>query len=360
MERVHRVFACAGVAVAAASCVAAPSQTTLPSGWSWQPMGLGMYDTGTQGTARGGTDGQLNPPYTDTSFGVMNESGTPWFTGTDLSAQQYVQRQLFGNLGTAGASGRFFNAGYGGTNPGENFPSSAAESRSIGLNHWNNPFPDAGGVASLGQVVYVPVSATLSLGSGWGADEMLLTVIGGNSGGTSQFFVDATLTSTFGTSAFGGIISSGNEIRVNAVSEVNDAGSGGNYDVSWGYGVAFGGVNQFRVGALDAVFEEGVFVADPGQGIDANSVGYGFTKSYDVLSALVEDGSAFTVDFASTAELVNLVRDFGEADVRASMGPGMEGTARLVVEWQAFVAVPAPGSVVVFGLGMVAASRRRR
>lgn len=360
MNTVRLLMACAGVASLGAGAWAAPSNTTLPSGWSWLPVGSGMYDTGTQGTPRGGTDGQQNPPFTDTSFGVMNEPGTPWFTGTDLSAQQYIQRQIFGNLGTAGASGRFFNNGYAGTNPGENFPSFAAESRSVTLNHWNNPFPDAGGVAALGQIVYVPVSATLHLGSGWGGDEMLLTVIGGNSGGTSQFFVDATLTSSFNTSAFGGIISSGNEIRVNAVTEVNDAGSGNTYDVSWGYGVAFGGINQFRVGALDGVFVEGNYVTDPGQGIDANSVGYGFLKTYNVLGALVEDGSAFNIDFSSTAELINLVRDFGNADVRASMGPGMEGVARLVVEWQAFQAIPAPGAGALLALGMIVGTRRRR
>jgi hypothetical protein len=364
MRSLAIVSVVAWCALAGSAQAAGPVNTTLPGGWSWSPIGGGSYDTGLVGTPRGGFNTQTSPPYQDTSFGVMNEVGTPWYTGTDLSAQQYVQRQRFGNFGTSsppGPSGaRYYNFGYQSTTPGSNFPSTANEQRAATLSHWNNPFPDAGGVASLGQVVYVPVSATLTTGLGWGADEMLLKIIGGNSGQRSQFFVDGTLDAGFTTSAFGGIASSGNTIRVNAVVQANDAGSG-NYDVAWGYGASNPSqVTVSRVGSIDAVFVNGQFVQDPTQGIPANSVGYGFSRNYDVLSALVQTGGTFNVNFTAAANINNLVRDSGNADARAQMGPGLEGNARLVVEWQAFRAVPTPGSAALLALAGLGALRRRR
>jgi hypothetical protein len=352
------------VVAMAGSAFAAPVNTTLPGGWSWQPLAGGTYDTGLVGTPRGGFNTQVSPPFQDTSFGVMNEVGTPWFTGSDLSAQQYVQRQVFGNFGTSsppGPSGaRFYNFGYQSTAAGSNFPRTAAEQRGVGLNHWNNPFPDAGGVASLNQIVYVPVAATLTVGLGWGADEMLLKIIGGTSGQRSQFFVDGTLGASFTTTAFGGIASTGNTIRVNAVVQANDAGAG-NYDVAWGYGASNAAqVSLSRVGSIDAVFVNGQFVQDPGQGIPTNSVGYAFTRNFNVLGSLTQTGGLFNIQFDASANINNLVRDSGNADARAQMGPGYEGNARLVVEWAAFQAVPTPGTVALIGLAGLVAGRRRR
>jgi hypothetical protein len=351
---------CAGLSSVA---LAVPTNTTLPGGWSWAPLAGGSF-TSSGATARGGANGQTTGPFTDTSFGVMDESGTPWFTGNDLSAQQYVQRQAFGNFGTGsppGPSGaRFFNPGYQGTGFGSNFPRTASEQRGVTLNHWNNAFPDAGGVATLNQIVYVPVAATLSVGLGWGGDEMLLRIIGGTSGARSQFFVDATLSAGFSSSAFGGINSTGNSIRVNAIVQANDGGSG-SYDVAWGYGASNASqVNVSRSGGIDAVFVNGQFVQDPSQGVGPNSVGYGFTNNYNVLSALVQSGGTFNLDFASNADINNLVRNSGNADARASMGPGFEGNATLTVEWAAFQAIPTPGSMALLGLGGLLAARRRR
>jgi hypothetical protein len=355
---------CGGAVILASVAGAQPTNTTLPGGWSWQSIPGGVYDTGLQGTKRGGFNGQAVGPFNDTSFGVMDETGTPWFDGSDLSAQQYVQRQVFGNFGTGSPPGpagaRFYNFGYQGTTPGSNFPRTGAEQRSVSLNHWNNAFPDAGGVATFGQVVYVPVSATLTSGIGWGADEMLMKFIGGTSGQRSKFFVDATLNASFTSAAFGGINSTGNSIRVNAIVEANNAGPG-NYDVAWGYGASNAAqVSLSRSGGIDAVFVEGQFVADPSQGIPANSVGYAFSKNYNVLSSLVQNGSSFSLTYDANADINNLVRDFGTADARASMGPGFEGTARLVVEWQAFRAIPTPGGVALAMGGLVLAARRRR
>lgn len=358
------LIALSAVAIAAGTAVAVPTNTTLPMGFSWQPAPGGVYDTGLAGTPRGGFNTQANPPFQDTSFGVMNEPGTPWFTGGDLSAQQYVQRQVFGNFGTAvppaPAGFRYYNFGYGGTMDGRNFPRTANEARGISLNHWNNPFPDAGGVATLGQVVYVPVAATLTAGLGWGGDEMLLRIIGGVSGQRSQFFVDATLEAAMSTTAFGGLALNNNRIRVNAVVQANDGGPG-SYDVAWGYGATNAPqVTVNRVDNLDGVFVNNAFVQNPGQGIPANSVGHGFSRDFDVLANLVQTGGSFNLGFTSSADINNLVRDFGDADARAQIGPGFEGTARLVVRWEAFVAIPTPGSAALLALGGLVASRRKR
>jgi hypothetical protein len=359
------VAACAAsLLVCAAS--AQPINTTLPGGWSWNPLPSqnGTFNTGLLQTARGGFDGQTSGPYNDTSFGVMNEGGTPWFTGNDLSAQQYVQRQVFGNFGTSsppGPSGaRYFNGGNQGTTPGSNFPRSTVERRSVTGNNWNNPNPDSGGVATLNQIVYVPVSARLTVGQGFGADEMLLRIIGGTSGARSQFFVDGTINSSFLTSSFGGLTSTGNSIRVNAVVGANNAGSG-SYDTAWGFGATNNpDVTVNRVDSIDAVFVNNAFVQNPGQGLGANSVGYSFSQDFNVLSVLNQTGSAFSFDFAATADINNLVRDSGNADARAQMGPGMSGSVQLIVEWQAFQAVPTPGAAALLAASLLASGRRRQ
>ncbi|MBY0311336.1 MAG: hypothetical protein K2W85_04650 [Phycisphaerales bacterium] len=350
----------------ASSAFGAPVNTTLPGGWSWQPLAGGTYDTGLQGTPRGGFNTQANPPFQDTSYGVMNESGTPWFTGGDLTAQQYTQTQLFGNFGTGsppGPSGaRFYNFGYQSTAAGSNFPSTAAERRSVNVNHWNNPFPDAGGVASLNQVVYVPVSASLTVGQGFGADEMQILAIGGGNGQTSRFRADANIRSSWNTSAFGGLVNNNNVVNVNGITTVNDPGSAfGFYNVPWGFGspLANGQVDLFRAGSSGFVLDQGVNIGGPGQGIPVNSVGVGLSDTYNVLSSILQNGSSFSITFDSSAEIF-LSREFGNADARASMGPGMEGNVRLVVEWQAFRAVPTPGAAMLLGLGGLVAGRRRR
>lgn len=358
----------APVSVLALACVASatPVNTTLPGGWSWQPIPGGSYDTGVLGTPRGGFNTQANPPFQDTSYGVMNEAGTPWFTGGDLSAQQYTQTQLFGNFGTGsppGPSGaRFFNFGYQSTAAGSNFPSTAAERRSVNVNHWNNPFPDAGGVAGFNQVVYVPVSASLTVGQGFGADEMQILAIGGGNGQTSRFRADANIRSSWTTAAFGGLVNNNNVINVNGTTTVNDPGSAfGFYNVPWGFGspLAGGQIDLFRSNGGGFVLDQGVNIGGPGQGIPVNSVGVGLSDTYDVLSSIQQNGSSFSVTFDSSAEIF-LSRQFGNADARASMGPGVEGNVRLVIEWRAFQAVPAPGAAMLLGLGGLLAARRRR
>ncbi len=370
-----RAAALSAVAIAA-SAFAVPTNTTLPGGWTWQPTGTGAFDTGLVGTPRGGGNGQTLPPFGDTSFGVMNEPGTPWFTGGDLSSQQYIQLQQFGNFGTGSPPGpagfRHYNFGYTGpngptlagpqpTSAGANFPRTAGEARSVTLNQWNNTAPDAGGVAGFGQVVRVPVAATLTVGLGWGGDEMIVKAIGGNAAQQSRFRVDANIDAAFSTSAFGGISSTGNRINVNGITTFFDPASLGNYDMPWGFnngGLAAGQISLTR-GSADAVFVEGQFVQDPGAGITPNSVGYSFSRNYDVLAAISQTGAAFSVDFTAAAELF-LSREFGNADARAQLGPGMEGNVRLVVQWAEFRAVPAPSGAALLALGGLLAARRRR
>lgn len=376
MTRVKSGSCCAvaGLMILAGTAVAQPTNTTLPGGWTWQSLGGGSYDTGTVGTAKGGGNGQAVGPFTDTSYGVMNEPGTPWFTGADVSSQQYIQRQAIGNFGTGSPPGpagfRFYNFGYGGqpgptfTSPataaGSNFPATGREQRGVTLNQWNNTAPDAGGIASFGQIVRVPVAATLTVGLGWGGDEMLLKAIGGSAGGLSEFRVDANIDASWATSSFGGLSSVGNRINVNGITRFNNPAALGNYDMPWGFNapLAAGQVSLTR-GFQDFVQVEGVIVGDPGAGITPNSVGHGFTKSFNVLGSILQNGAAFNIDFASAAELF-ITRNFGDADARAQMGPGFEGNVRLVVEYAEFRAVPTPAAAGLLGLGGLLATRRRR
>lgn len=365
----------AGLLALAGVAVAVPTNTTLPGGWSWQPLAGGSYDTGLVGTAQGGGNGQTTGPFNDTSYGVMNEPGTPWFTGNDLTSQQYIQRQAFGNFGTGSPPGpagfRYYNFGYGGqpgptfTSPataaGTNFPATGREQRGVTVNQWNNTAPDAGGVASFGQIVRVPIAATLSVGLGWGGDDMLLKAIGGPAGGVSEFRIDANIDAAWNTSAFGGLSSAGNRINVNGIARFNNPGPAiGNFDMPWGFGVplAAGQISLTR-GFQDFVQVEGVQIGDPGQGLTPNSVGYAFTKNFNVLAAISQDGSPFSVDFASAAELF-ISRLAGVADARAQMGPGFEGNVRLVVQYAEFRAVPTPAAACLLGLGGLVAARRRR
>ncbi len=372
MASIRSVISALAVLAITGSAFAVPTNTTLPGGWSWQPIAGGSYNTGLVGTPRGGGNGQVAPPYTDTSFGIMNEPGAPWANGTDLSAQQYVQRQLFGNFGTNGAPGtRYFNFGGGGlagptftapgTAAGTNFSATTAERRNVTLNQWTNTNPDAGGIASLNQVVYVPVAATLTVGLGWGGDEMILRAIGGNNGGQTEVRIDANIDASFNTTAFGAISSTGNRINVNGITRFNDPGSLGNYDMPWGFGTALAaGQISLTRGFQDFVSVEGVTVGDPGQGATPNSVGYGFTNNYNVLSSILQNGSAFSVNFNAAAELFISRTAGGNADARAQLGPGFEGNVQLVVTYEAFRAVPTPGAASLLALGGLAAMRRRR
>lgn len=354
--------------------LAAPINTVLGPGLSWQNLGAASYDTGLLRTERGGTNGQTVGPFTDTSFGVMNEVGAPWFTGNDLSAQQYVQRQIFGNFGTSSPPGppgfRYFNFGYTGpagptlppsgpTSFASNFPFTAAERRTVTGNHWNNPFPDIVQTATFGQLVYVPVSATLTVTLGWGGDEALLKIIGGVSGRRSRFRIDSNIDASYATLAFGGLSQTGNRINFNAITEVFDAGPG-DYDVPYGYGVSLsGGQSLIRDTNSDFVLHRGVNVGDPSVGLTPNSVGTSFTDVYNVLGTILQDGSAFSITFNASAELF-ISRLVGDADARANLGPGMEGELRLVVNYEIFRAIPEPAALGVLAPGLALGLRRRR
>jgi len=351
------------VMVCAGSALAQPTSTTLPGGWSWQPIAGGSYDTGTVGTGRGGFDGQTNGPFNDTSFGIMDEQSTPWFDGSDQSSQQYVQAQVFGNFGTSsppGPSGtRFFNFGGNGTNAGQNFSSTTTERRTASINNWNNAFPDAGGVAALNQVVYVPISASLIVGQGFGADEMLLLAIGGGANQTSRFQITSSINSQWTTLGFGGLSNVNNGILVGSEVTVFDPAGLGNYNVAYGFGANNAGNGLISLNNFGTVRDEGTVIGNAGQGIPQNSVGVGLSDTYNVLASLLQNGSASLFTFDASAG-VSISRSFGNADARASMGPGFEGNVRLVVQYAAFQAVPTPGAAALLGLGGLMAARRRR
>jgi hypothetical protein len=326
------------LAVISASAAAQPVNTTLPPGWTWQAAGTGTYDTGLLGTKKGGFNGQTTPPFNDTSFGVMDETGAPWFDGSDLSAQQYVQKQIFGNFGTSsppGPSGfRFYNFGYQMTAAGSNFPDLAVESRAVTVNHWSNPLPDAGGVATAGQVVNVPTAATFTGGIGFGADELLIKAIGGINANTTRVRASLVVFTDWST-PFASIINSDNSVIHTAETSFNDPGAAfGSYDLPYGYGVGLG-PGQINITRTGQVIDQSLNVGTPGQGTATNSVGVGFVDSYNVLPAILQDGSSFVVTYNGRA-IPSISRIFGNADARISAGPGLEGNARLVVEWQAW------------------------
>lgn len=377
--------ALAGVSTA----VAQPTNTTLPPGGSWVASGTGTYSTGTLNTETGGSPGQTAPPYFDTSFGVMDEPQTPWFTGNDLSAQQFIQKQVFGDLGAAAPSPapwgfagpppagdsqqRFYNYGYGGTTAGSNFPMGITEQRSLTVPHWNNPSPDAGGVGSAGQVVCIPVSAKITIGMGWGGDEMFLDIIGGDSGQQSNFMISTDIDAAYtinGTGAYTG--SANGEILYNADIQNNDAGPGGAYQAgSWGLnngGTA--GAIGFNTGG--SMTWNGTTVTPVSGGIPANSIGTaisevtGMDDMYTLTAAdVVDTGGSFSVDFDGAAMITSIVRNFGNADARASLGPGMAGTVTYEVQYEHWTieVVPEPSAISLLLVAMMPAVtflRRRR
>ena len=364
--------------------IAQPSSSTVSNG-EWTNVGTGLYDTGVLTTDAGGIAGQTSGPYFDTSFGVMNEAGTPWFTGNDLLAQQYVQQQAFGNLGSASPSpnpwghagppavgdpaARHYNYGYGGTTAGSNFPTIAAEKRSITVNHWNNTNPDSVIMAAIGQQVYIPASATLEIDMGWGGDEMLFDMIGGLSGPQSKFRATVDQNASYdinGTGSYTGGASG--EIIYSASMQDFDAGPGNAYRSGrWGLGPSS---DAFDTSGSRTW--EGTTLSTVTQGIPPNSIGTAIseiTGAADVInltsSNIIENGGTFSIDFESTAELISFVREFGEADGRVSFGPGMQGSISYRVNYDIWevtpTAVPEPGSAAILvGLAMFVAQRRRR
>lgn len=371
----------AAFAFCPALAVAQPTNTSAASGGIWTNVGTGIYNTGQVTTETGGIPGQTAAPYFDTSFGVMNETGTAWFTGNDLSAQQFIQSQVFGDLGSAApspapfglgappASGdpnaRFYNYGYGGTTAGSNFPGTATEQRSVSVNHWTNTNPDAGGTAAIGQQVFVPTSAKISIELGWGGDEMFFDVIGGNSGDQSKFTATIDQLASYTINGIGAYTGSASgDLSYTASMQNNDAGPGGAYQAGqWGIGGTAFDISGTRTW-------NGTTLGTPTQGIPANSIGTAIsevTGMVDMVSIspidVIENGGILSVDFDSTATLTSFLRDFGNADGRVSYGPGMQGSLTYEVTydvWEVSSVVPEPSSVTIFAFGGLALISRRR
>ena len=346
---------------------AQPVNTTLPAGWSWVNLGNASYDTGNLTTDSGGVPGQTSPPYSDTSFGIMNEPSTPWFTGNDLSSQQFIQLQDFGDLGAASPSPapwgfasappagdsqqRFYNYGYQGTIAGSNFPAAATEQRTISVPHWNNANPDAGGVAVGSQEVWIPVSAKISVDVGWGGDEMYFDMIGGGSGPETQYKVTVdhdTSYSITGAGAYTG--GSSGEIVYTASVQNLDAGPGAYQAANWGQGPTSNAFDVSGMMSWDTTTGSPVT-----QGIPENSIGTSIfdltgMREMTIISSMdvIDNGGTFDVVFDSTATLLNILRVSGIADGRFSYGPGMFGQVQYTVEYERYLAmVPEPGGLVL-------------
>lgn len=391
-----------------ASAIAQPTNTTLPPGTMWSSTGTGTYDTMDVGTPTGGfpvdTDNDGTPDayspaadWYDTSFGVMDEVNAPWFDGSDLGPQQFIQAQAFGNsganlqgVGTWGSSPfylpsgapdqsipevtqRWYNYAYQGTTAGDNFPSGVSEQRSVNLTHWTNPSPDSGGVAAVGQTICVPTSAFIEIDFGFGSDEMYLEVIEGVAGGRPTFRIDVDQTASYsinGTGAYTGTNSGTLEFAHEA--EYDNAGTGNAYRTDFGLGGTEFDGNAANVSNTGNSTWGGTSTATT-QGIPMNSVGtsiFNINGSRDTvnipLGSIIENGGAFGIDFDSMISIAidRVAGVSADADARASTGPGMQGVARYVVNYEHFevVAVPEPTSglmtmLAIAGLGF---ARRRR
>lgn len=385
------VYGILTLAVTIASSSAAMPTMALPAGYTWQLVNNQVYTTGTVYTETGGYNGQTSGPYYDTSYGVMDEPSTPWYTGNDQSDQQFIQQQVTGNYGTnspPGPSGfRFYNNGTpgvttlnqtsGSTSGGANFPSNAKEIRTITLTNWNNLNPDNSmATATVGQIVNMPTGGTISTSRGYGGDEMFMAVNGGTSGGTSQFGVSFNIYSMMASTQYGineGNLSSDRDyINGSVTLQVNNAGGGsygfdGSNRIAYGLGIASDpSINQGNIVSGGPVsgtsYENGVSTGAMVAGIPANSVGDSIDQNFMIAAGAVDQtGSTFQISFESQAEMWAW-KNFGDADARFSMGPGMAGNGVLNVNYEVWqvVAIPEPSSALMGAVGGLALCLRRR
>lgn len=270
----------------------------------------------------------------DTSFGLNLQCPITNSYGNGSNALKsditqgcpFIQAQAYGTFG-GGAGGNdnaeqiayagysnTYTSGYDGTcngtkANGANFPSSSTQVRRVQLQQWNNTNPVSGASSSsaAGTVVKIPTASVVNIldngvgnGTGVGGDEARVLIIGGNSGGSSTFNISATFSEKITISGGGFSVSDktiiNNFTMSNSAYTQNDAGSGNNYRPA------------------------GDWVTQSGQG---------YTGQENAASLASMTGGTVTVDFSSTAS-ISIARTSGNADARATIGPGMGGKANLV------------------------------
>lgn len=317
--------------------IAQPAVTLAP-GYSWQPVSTSTYTTGPQrtGCKSGGGSCGTN----DSSFG-LDAQCPPDLPTSVTPGCSYVQKQIFGNFGTnTNPDGLALanNPGCGGTASNSNWPSSSTATRRVTLTEWTNPNPASAipnGATS--GMVCIPTAARIIIddgspcdGSGVGADELRLLVIGGNSGQQSTFNITANYQLNWSSSHYGGSGSTGPQtVAQNLV--VNDAGSGNSYD--W---------------ALQQTNQSWYF---PSPGNNVASFGTPLQQTFNVpVGSITQTGGSFSIDFTASASVDVTRVPGGNADARVTMGPGFHGRARYVVDYQCWqiVANPLPVRLVSF------------
>jgi len=342
----------------------------LPAGYTWVKVGgtnnytNGPFYTGnasgnnssTSCCSGGGTSCGTN----DTSFGGSVQcASVPWNTiGTP--GANFIQSQIFGNLGTCnnGLAGLAVvcNPGVGSTAAGTNWPASTSETRRLTFTNWTNTFP-ASTIEALPQAsrtmgtVWLPMVAAFDYiddgvgnGTGAGADELRFTVIGGIGGNCSTWNISANYNLSTTVSGPYGSISGVNGVKFNnnvsqTLTNVPDAGSGNAYHATDNTNHNSGcGSFQSTVGSW--FFPSGNQI----------SFGDGHAVSHNILSALVSNGSTFDVDFRSE-QSISLSRSNGDADARATMGPGMGGKGQLRVDYDVWeIRAPLPVGMKYFDI----------
>lgn len=326
--------------------LAQPSSTPAP-GHEWIMDGNMMYSNGpfTTENASGNSTIDCGSGSTattcgdmDTSFGWDNQCAATPSTVVGTPGANFVQAQAFGNIGTTNNLELIAvpcNPGVGGTNPNENWPGATLETRRITLTNWDNLFPDAAVADGATEgTVWIPTSASLIFlddgvgdGTGAGADELKFLVIGGNGGQCSSWDITAEYNLSIDAGPYSGIVGTENKIdeTINqSLSNVPDAGSGNTYHAT-DDNIHSSGCGTFQ----------GKSWYFPG-GTNTGSFGTGYIETFDILSMLIEDGSAFNVDFTSN-QSISLSRTSGNADAKVTMGPGMGGKVQLVIEYEIWI-----------------------
>lgn len=338
----------------------------LPSGYTWVKSGGDVtYTSGPAytGNASGNSSvsccsgGSTTCGSSDTSFGGNNQCATVPWTVVGTPGANFIQAQYDGNIGTcdnnlAGLAVPC-NPGVGGTSAGSNWPASTVETRRVTLNHWNNLYPSSALPAlPTSGTVWLPKSANLAFlddgignGTGAGADEMRLTMIGGVDGSCSSWSISTTYDLSVNVSGpYGGVSGvNGTKISQSVSQTLTNIPNAVNY----AYNATNGSLHSCCGGGCSflAVNKSWYF---PG-GTNTSSYGTGFTQGYNVFSALVQTGGTFNVDFTSNHS-ISIDRTSGSSgDARATAGPGMGGKVKLDVVYEVWtIQAPAPVELLDF------------
>lgn len=326
---------------------------TPPAGKQWVSAGVRTYTSGPllTGGASGNTTMTCNGSSVattcgsnDTSFGWNIQCASTPGTTLGTPGAPFIQAQKYGNIGTNNNSLAGLavpcNPGVGGTSAGTNWPTSTSETRRVTLTNWKNDYPEVAGVDK----VCIAKSAVLRFrddgvgnGTGAGADELRLTIVGGTAGACASWKIDYSYNLAISVSGAYGSISGVNGTKINQtvtqnLSNIPAAGSGNAYNAT----------DNVNHSASCGSFQSSVNSWYFPSGTNTASFGTGYTNTHNILSSLVTNGSTFDVDFTSQQSIaIDRTATSGSGDggdARATGGPGMGGKVELVVEYECWIA----------------------